>query len=142
MKKNVDYFTLPKSRIKRGAIVLAGSVIIVVAYCYFFVCNDLCGPPCPGGGPYAFVAGSFNVETVEGNQRRVDPIFSTTACCSESCCLIFSRCNSTTVSKIVAAPDSLALTNEAGVAQAQAQIAAAITAGRIAPPAFVAADCP
>lgn len=136
MKKTKDYSTLSKFKIMTGTIVVAGVLIVLAC---LFLCRDQC--TCPTGGPYAF-AGAFEVAAVQGNQRRVDPIFSTTACCSESCCVVLSRCNTTTVNKIVAAPDALALTNAAGVPLAQAQITAAIAAGNIAPPAFVGTDCP
>jgi hypothetical protein len=79
---------------------------------------------------------------VQGGLRRVDPIFSTTACCSESCLVILSRCINKTVEKVVPAPDRIALTNQQGVARAQVQIAGLIRTGQLGAPAFVAGDCP
>lgn len=128
------------SLVRMGDNMVTTAALIVIGGA-LFLCRDRCAPCGVAAGPYTFT-GRYQVAVVQGGLRRVDPIFSTTACCSESCLVILSRCVNKLVEKVVAAPNNVALTNQQGVAVAQAQIAGLIRTGRLAPPAFIAGDCP
>ena len=128
------------SLVRMGDNMLITAALIIIGGALYY-CRDRCSPCGTAAGPYTFT-GRFQVATVQGGQRRVDPIFSTTACCSESCLVILSRCVNKTVEIVVPAPDRIALTNQQGVARAQGQIAGFIRVGQLGPPAFAATDCP
>lgn len=132
---------LEASMANSGLLLIETARLLPVTVAFISLCPDLCTPCGTTTGAYTF-SGRFQVAVVQGGNRRVDPIFTISACCSESCLLILSRCNTMTIEKVVPAPNRIALTGRGGVARAKGQIRALIRGRRLAAPAFVAADCP